>query len=45
MGKHLKKFVVGLVGSSTVIALSTVYFWVLYFVCTSIWSGLSNLVR
>lgn len=44
VGQHLKKFFVGLIGTSAIVAMTTLYAWVIYAVATSIWRSLDRLV-
>lgn len=44
VGQHLKKFFVGLIGTSALVAMTTLYVWVLYAVATSIWRYLNTLI-
>lgn len=41
--KSLKRFAVGLIGSSVFVGLLTVYFWAMYWVATHVWDLLQAL--
>jgi hypothetical protein len=41
--ESLKRFAVGLIGSSVFIGMMTVYFWVMYWVATHVWDLLQAL--
>lgn len=45
MLKHLINFFVGLVGTSVVVVLTTVYVWVLVTISKSTWAYLDGLVQ
>ena len=45
MLNNLKKFAMDTVGTAVLVALMTVYFWVMYWTSTSIWAYLNSLVE